>query len=151
MTLCKPGAKLALASGNDAGSGEPQCRRLRKPRSLDMLSPTTRIAFWPGLALTFAACGSSEVPAKQLAESESAIRAASEVGAEDNPQASLHLKLAKDRYAQAEAAAKDGEQETAKQLLEKAEADAELALALTRQEQASAKAQQAKEKMQPKM
>jgi hypothetical protein len=114
------------------------------------MSPTMRIGSWLGLTLMAAACGSSEVPAKQLADSESAIRAASEVGAEDNPQASLHLKLAKDRHAQAEAASKDGEQETAKRLLEKAEADAELALALTRKDQASAKTQQAKEKLPPK-
>jgi len=113
------------------------------------MSPTTRIAFSLGLAFTAGACGSSEVPAKQLAESESAIRAASEVGAEGDPQAALHLKVAKDHYAEAQAASKDGEQETARRLLEKAEADAELALALTRKEQASAKAAQAKEKLQP--
>ena len=111
------------------------------------MPPTTRIALSLGLVLTGAACGSSEVPAKQLAESESAIRAASEVGAQDNPQASLHLKLAKDRFAEAQAASKDGEQETAQRLLEKAEADAELALALTREEQASAKAESAKGKL----
>lgn len=112
------------------------------------MSPMTRIAFSLGLAFTAAACGSSEVPAKELAKSESAIRAASEVGAQDNPEASLHLKLAKDRFAQAQAASKDDEQETAKLLLEKSEADAELALALTRKEQAAAKAEQAKGKLQ---
>jgi hypothetical protein len=114
------------------------------------MPPSTRIAFSLGLAFTAAACGGGEVPAKQLAESESAIRAASEVGAQDNPQASLHLKIAKDHYTQAQAASKEGEQETAKRLLEKAEADAELALSLTRKEQASAKAQESKEKLQPK-
>jgi hypothetical protein len=113
------------------------------------MPPTTRIALSLGLVLTAAACGSSEVPAKQLAESESAIRAASEVGAQNNPQASLHLKLAKDRYAQAQTASKNGEQETAKLLLEKSEADAELALALTRKEQATNKADQAKSKLKP--
>ena len=111
------------------------------------MSPTTRIAFSIGLALSTAACGSSEVPARQMAKSESAIRAASEVGAQDNPQASLHLKMAKDSYAQAQAASKDGKQEAAKGLLEKAEADAELALALTRRDQFAAKAEDAKEKM----
>jgi hypothetical protein len=113
------------------------------------MSPTTRIAFSMGLAFTAAACGSSEVPAKQMAKSESAIRAASEIGAQNNPQASLHLKMAKDSYTQAQAASKDGEQETAERLLEKAEADAELALALTRKEQSAAKAEQAKEERQP--
>jgi len=115
------------------------------------MSATTRIAFSVGLAFTAAACGSSEVPAKQMAKSESAIRAASEVGAQDNPQASLHLKMAKDSYTQAQAASKNGEQETAERLLEKAEADAELALVLTRKEQSAAKAaaEQAKEQGQP--
>jgi hypothetical protein len=113
------------------------------------MSRSKRIALSLGLAFTAGACGGGEVPAKQLAESESAIRAASEVGAEENPQASLHMKMAKDHFAEAQAASKDGEQESAKLLLEKAEADAELALALTRKEQASAKAEQAKEKLQP--
>jgi len=113
------------------------------------MSGSTRIALSLGLTFTAAACGGGEVPAKQLGEAESAIRAASEVGAEKNAQASLHLKMAKDHFAEAQAASKDGEQESAKLLLEKAEADAELALALTRQEQASAKAAQSKENRQP--
>jgi hypothetical protein len=108
-----------------------------------------RIGLTLSTLLAISGCGSSEVPAKQLAESESAIRAASEVGAKDNPQAALHLKLARDRYDQAQSASKEGEQESARVLLEKAEVDAELALALTRKEQASAKAEQAKHKLAP--
>ena len=110
---------------------------------------STRIGFTLSTVLAVMGCGSSEVPAKQMAESEAAIRAASEVGAQENPQAALHLKLARDRYEQAQAASKDGEQENAKVLLEKAEVDAELALSLTRKEQAAAKAEDAKRRISP--
>src|SRR6476661_6875222 len=119
---------------NTAG---PQ-RRIKTPDAPAQLQrsrampPSMRIGFTLSTVLAVAGCGSSDVPAKQLAESEAAIRAASEVGAQDNPQAALHLKLARDRYEQAQALSKDGEQESAKTLLEKAEVDAELALSLTR-------------------
>lgn len=108
-----------------------------------------RIGLLSGAVFALAACGSSDVPVRQLAESESAIRAASEVGAQDNPRAALHLKLARDRYDQAQVLSKEGEQEGAKALLEKAEVDAELALALTRKEQAAARAEQAKSRTVP--
>jgi hypothetical protein len=112
--------------------------------------PTSmRIAISLATFFAVSACGSSDVPAQQMAQAEAAIRASTEVGAESNPQASLHLKLAKDRYAQAQALSKDGDQDAAKLALEKAEADAELALALTRKEQAVASAEAAKSKLQP--
>jgi hypothetical protein len=112
--------------------------------------PTSmRIAITLATIVTATGCGGGDVPAKQMAETEAAIRASTEVGAESNPQASLHLKLAKDRYEQAQALSKDGEQEAAALALQKAEIDAELALALTRQEQATAKAAEAKRKLGP--
>src|SRR5688500_16246832 len=120
----------------------------QRPRSRAM-PRHTRIGFTLSTLLALAGCGSSEVPAKQLAESEAAIRAASEVGATEHPQAKLQLQRARDRYDQAQAASKEGEQERARALLEKAEADAELALALTRKEQATAKAEQAKRRVVP--
>jgi hypothetical protein len=110
---------------------------------------STRIAITLATMVTATGCGGGDVPAKQMAETEAAIRASSEMGAESNPQASLHLKLAKDRYEQAQALSKDGEQEAASLALQKAEIDAELALALTRKEQANAKAEEAKRKLQP--
>jgi hypothetical protein len=113
------------------------------------MATSTRIAITLTTVFAAAGCGSSEVPAKQMAETGAAIRASAEIGAENNPQAALHLKLAKDRYEQAQALSKDGEQEAATLALEKAEADADLALALTRKEQASAKAEEAKRKLQP--
>jgi hypothetical protein len=109
---------------------------------------TSRMRFALPLGVVLAAaCGSSEVPAKQLAESQSAVRAASEVGADHNPQAALHLKMARDQIAKAQALSREGEQEAAEQLLKQAEADAELALALTRAEQAQTGAERAEQQL----
>lgn len=94
-----------------------------------------------------AACGSNQVPAQQMAQSQSAIRAASEVGAENHPQASLHLKMAKDREARAEKLSREGDYESAKALLEESQVDAELALALTRKQQAETSSDQAKRQL----
>jgi len=100
-----------------------------------------------GVVMLAAACGGSQVPAQQMAQSQAAIRAASEVGAENHPQASLHLKMAKDRTARAEKLSREGDNDAAKALLEEAQADAELALALTRKEQAEASSDQAKQQL----
>lgn len=106
-----------------------------------------RIAFASVFGVALAACGSSDAPEKQFAESEAAVRAASEVGADHDPQASLHMKLAKDRIAKATKANEEGEHEVAKKLLEQAELDAELALSLTREKQAQTQAAQAKQQL----
>jgi len=105
-----------------------------------------RIAFPLGLLL-IAACASSEAPAKQLAESEAAVRAAKEVGADRDPQGALYLKMARDRMEKAEALSRDGEDEQAKRLLEQAEADAELAVALAREREAEGGASQAAQQL----
>ena len=101
-----------------------------------------RVAFPLGLLLA-AACGSSQVPAKQLAESEAAVRAAQEVGAAQDPQASLYLKMARDRMTKAQKLSHDGETKQAARMLDRATADAELALTLTRERQAQSAASQA--------
>jgi len=105
------------------------------------------VAFVLGTGLALAGCGSSDVPAKQLADSEAAIRAASEVGAKDNPEAALHLKIAHEEYDKAQALSKQDKQDSAKALYEKAKVDAELALALTRKAEATKEADQAKRKI----
>ena len=110
------------------------------------MTAITRFALPLGIALT-AACGGSEMPAKQLAESQSAVRAASEVGAENHPQAALHLKMARDQIEKAQALNREGEHAAAEQLLTQAEADAELALTLTRKHQAAAEAERAEQQL----
>lgn len=105
-----------------------------------------RITLPIGMALA-AACGASEVPAQQIASSEAAIRAASEVGAERHPQAALHLKHARDRLTRAQMLSREGKTEEAERLLEQAEVDAELALVLTRKQQAQDQAERAREQL----
>jgi hypothetical protein len=90
-----------------------------------------------------AACGSSSVPTPAVTDAKSQIAAAEAVGAQNNPQAALHLKLAKDQTQAAESAIRDGDNDKARLLLDRARVDAELALVLTRQASAQAEAQQA--------
>ena len=106
-----------------------------------------RFALPLGIALAAAACGSSDMPSKQLADSQAAVRAASEVGAEQNPQAALHLKMARDQISKAQALSREGEYDAAKQLLSQAEVDAELALTMTREQQARADEEQAQHQL----
>jgi hypothetical protein len=82
-------------------------------------------------------------PAQHLADAQSAERAASEVGAANQPKAQLHLQLAHDQIIQANAAIRDGDNEKADRLLVRAKSDAELAIALTREENAKVEAQSA--------
>lgn len=98
-------------------------------------------------ALGMAACGGSDVPVRQLAEAESSIRAAREVGAENNPDAALQLKMANDRLARAKVLSADGENEDAQKLLEEAEIDAELALLIARKEDAQVRASKAEQRV----
>lgn len=66
--------------------------------------------------------------------STSGIRAAEEVGANDVPQAALHLQLAKEELGKATALSEDGEHEQADSMLTRAEADAKLAVMLSRKD-----------------
>ena len=55
--------------------------------------------------------------------------------------------MAKDREARAEKLSRDGDNESAKALLEESQADAELALAMARKEQAQTTSDQAKRQL----
>lgn len=108
---------------------------------------------WMGRSICAAAitwlavgCGSSEVPAKQLADAESGIRAAREVGAEDTPKAALQLKIAQDGVQRAQKLSADGEHERARAALQEAQLDAELAVLLAKQEKIEANASAAKQR-----
>ena len=82
------------------------------------------------LALVLSACASAQPPQQQHAASASAIRAAEEVGANDIPQAALHLQLAREQLAAAEKLVSRKRYDQATSLLRRAEVDAELALSL---------------------
>jgi len=108
---------------------------------------------WYVLALSGAflivGCGSSmPVPATQMTASKADVRAAEEVGAPNNPQAALHLKMARDQITDAQALIKDGENEKATLVLDRADADAQLAIELTHAAQMKAKAADAMKKVQ---
>lgn len=77
---------------------------------------------------------------ERLAASEASARGAREAGAENEPQAKLHLKMAQDQIALARKLQADKPEEAAR-LLERAKADAELAVGLTRAGQAQHEAQ----------
>jgi hypothetical protein len=84
------------------------------------------------------ACGGSSLPPAKAADTQSSISAAAAVGADQNPQAALHLKMARDQLKQAQSLMDDGKDEEARLVLERATADAEVALMITREAQAAA-------------
>jgi len=95
-----------------------------------------------GAGLALVACGGAPPPNDRAANSEAAIRGAREVGAEQVPQASLHLKLAEEQLAKGKAQMKDGDNKQAGYTLLRAQADAELALALAKENKTRTDAQQ---------
>jgi hypothetical protein len=72
-------------------------------------------------------------PQAQLVESQAAIRAAEEVGAERIPEAERYLTFARQQMSDAERLLTENEYEAAELVLRQAEADAELAMALARE------------------
>ncbi len=97
--------------------------------------------------LLLAACGGAAMPTQKLTNAKASIRGAEEVGAQQNPKAALHLKLARDQVARAERLIDDGDNEEAELTLNQAQADADLALALTREEKERQLAEQAKSRI----
>jgi hypothetical protein len=90
-----------------------------------------------------AGCASYPIPVQHMADAEGAARSAQDVGAAQNPQAQLHLKMATEEIAQAKQLIADGDNEKADSVLVRAKADGELALGEARETQAQAAAQQA--------
>ena len=79
-----------------------------------------------------AACGASYPPPTQpLADAQAASRSAQELGADADPAAKLHLKLAQEQTANAAKLMGDGENKRAEALLLRAKEDAELSLSAT--------------------
>lgn len=91
-------------------------------------------------------CGASQPPPiQQMADVQSATRSATELGANTNPAAQLHLKLAEEQMAQAKNAMDKDDNDGAERLLVRANADAELAVALMREHEAKQTATKASE------
>jgi hypothetical protein len=114
-----------------------QGRRKQKQKKGDALRA------WMCLPFLAVACASSHMPAEKMASAEAAVRAAREVGAENVPQAELHVKLAQDQIAKARRLIDSGDNDRAAWMLRRADADAELALALAREASTRTEAQRA--------
>jgi uncharacterized protein DUF4398 len=98
------------------------------------------------LATCALACGCGityAIPSQQLADAQSAERSATELGAASEPNAQLHLQMAHEQIVAANAAIRDGDNESATRLLSRARSDAELAIALTREATAKNETQKA--------
>jgi hypothetical protein len=102
-----------------------------------------------GLSISFlAGCGGSlPPPSDRLASAEAASRSARELGADREPKAALHLKLAQEQIDQAKKLMTDGDNKRADLVLQRASSDAELAVMLAKENNASSEAQKAKEKV----
>jgi predicted small lipoprotein YifL len=80
---------------------------------------------------SMAACGGAQVPNAQMTDAKSSAKAAEAMGARQEPQAALHLKMAEDAISDAQKHIDNGDNEGAIPVLERAVADANLARALT--------------------
>ncbi len=90
------------------------------------------------------ACGASyPVPTQRMADAQSAQRSAKELGAEKEPDAQLHLKLAEEQIAKANTILKDEDNRRADFMLIRAKADAELALAIAHEQVSKGEAKKA--------
>ena len=99
------------------------------------------------VALVATACGGTQLANSEVAEVQSTMRAAEEVGAGEHPDAALHLKLAKEGIAEARALAEKDKSTQAHLMLDRAQADAELALQLARTEAQESNARKTIEKL----
>ncbi|WP_437594162.1 DUF4398 domain-containing protein [Sorangium sp. So ce1000] len=76
---------------------------------------------------------------ERLGASEAMIRAAEEVGADEDPRADAHLRLAREQVARATRLSSEGVPDRARRMLLRAQADVELAIALAREARAQAR------------
>jgi len=98
------------------------------------------------VALGAACAGAPPVPAQKFTDAEAEIKAAQEIGAENNPQGKLHLQQARDQLEAAKKLSKD-QPEVAVRKLDTAQAEAELAKSITREQATRAEADEAKARL----
>jgi hypothetical protein len=102
------------------------------------------IFFTALVAPFFWACGATfPPPVQRMADAQSAERSARELGANNQPEARLSLKLAQEQIALAKKSIASGENERADSLLIRAKADAELAVVQAREKVARADVKEA--------
>lgn len=98
--------------------------------------------------LGLAGCESIPAPVDQMGASQAAMRAAEEAGADKDPQAALHIKLAHEQFDKAKAAMDAADNEIALRLLLRCEADAEVARAFAKKVSSAAAAEEAEKQIQ---
>ena len=84
------------------------------------------------IALALTACA-GKPPTEHLASSMAAVKTAESAGASNEPQAALHLKLAKEQIGQAQQMMEEEDFEEADRMTMRANEDAELAIAMARE------------------
>ncbi len=103
---------------------------------------------WVGCAAASAlACGGAAVPQEALTAAQASVKGAEVGGANEDPKAQLHLKLANEQIEKAKQLIADGDNEEAARVIERAQVDADLALALAQQAKALRAAQEADEQL----
>jgi hypothetical protein len=103
--------------------------------------PAALAASW----LVVGCAASFPPPTQNLAQAQSATRSAIELGAENQPNAQLHVGLSRELMTQATLAMNNGDNERADGLINRAKSDAELAIALMRDSTAKSGAANATE------
>ncbi len=93
------------------------------------------------------ACGGYTVPPQHVTGAQTAIAAARGGGADADPQAALHLKLAEEQYSGARNLMQSGDPKQADLMLLRSQADAQLAQSLAQKTSATAETQQTVEQI----
>lgn len=102
---------------------------------------------WVGFATASVACGGAAVPQETLTAAQASVKGAEVGGANEDPKAQLHLKLANEQIDKAKKLIEDGDNEAAARLIDRAQADADLALALAQQATSLKQAKDADEQL----
>lgn len=89
---------------------------------------------WTTILIPLALVACAKQNTLETESATSAMRSAEAVGADQDPQASLHLQLAREGLAEAEKLNAAGDEDRAKSMLARAAADAELALLLSHEQ-----------------
>ncbi|HKY35297.1 MAG TPA: DUF4398 domain-containing protein [Polyangiaceae bacterium] len=104
--------------------------------------------FWIGIAAGSAlACGGAAVPQEALSAAQASVKGAEVGGANQDPKAQLHLKLAIEQIEKAKKLIADDENEEAARVIDRAQVDADLALALAQEGNARRAAKDADEQL----
>ena len=94
------------------------------------------------LTLIMSGCASTPEPHTALAEAQAEVSVAEATGAQEVPEASLHLKMAKDAITEAERLMQENKNAQATAVLSRAQLDAELAASLAQEQDMKTKAQE---------